>query len=264
MTQSQSDTHSMQAEIAETPLLKPVQAAESKSVKDDSTPVRKKKSFRGTRPYLPYPLSIKSLPARRVFGREMFRSLGALFTIDVVLAVVADQKMSTTLMDVVRGKIDKLKAEMSADMAQVDELMTSCGIVEEVRYSDPFEAEVRVYSPEARVVLNLLSEMDKLIRKVDVLWLSGEMDSSNRSNINFQWQNKLIKLGRSIVNDARRAMKAAHSKGKAEEIAALLKEYAVTDDDSDVKDPQTLASLLGKSDAEHKKLDDEYLATVNA
>jgi hypothetical protein len=68
--------------------------------------------------------------------------------------------------------------------------------------------------------------MDALMISLDMLWLCGVMGNKQRGNGVYQWQQRLLRLGRRIVDIEKRARISAARRGKADEVRAAAGESA--------------------------------------
>lgn len=182
-----------------------------------------------SRPVFRQTLNVNSLQAQRVMERSFDRVSNALFSLDVILRIIGDQKEIGQIEEIVQGHIDKVAEDMTKAMTQLQKVMTDNGIEAIPGYSAPVDFSIEITSPQVAQFAGLIRNLDKLMSLVDTLWLNSILSSQQRSDATYEWQQRLIKLAGRIIGMEKRARISAHTKGKDQEVAEAAPEQDTTD-----------------------------------
>lgn len=182
-----------------------------------------------SRPVFRQALNVNSLQAQRVMERSFDRVSNALFSLDVILRIIGDQKEIDQIEEIVQGHIDKVSEDMTKAMTQLQKVMTDNGIEAVPGYSAPVEYSIEITSPQVAQFARLIRNLDSLMSLVDTLWLNSILSSQQRSDATYEWQQRLIKLAGRIIGMEKRARISAHTKGKAQEVNEAAPEQETTD-----------------------------------
>jgi hypothetical protein len=161
---------------------------------------------------------LQSEQAQRVYEREFRRVVEALYAIDVIVRIIGDSQEADTVESMVSEMIGECANEIKNEQARFDKLKEDNGITAIPRYTHPGQVQIRIVSPQAAQFAALLRNMDALMISLDTLWLCGVMGNKQRGNGVYQWQQRLLRLGRKIVDIERRARVSAARRGKADEV----------------------------------------------
>lgn len=207
-----------------------------------------------SRPVFRQRLVINSLQAQRVMDRSFARVSNALFSLDVILRIIGDQKEVDQVEAVVQAHIDRVSEDMIKAKSQLNKVMADNGIEAVPGYSAPNEYSIEITSPQVAQFAKLVRELDGLMSLVDTLWLNSILTSQQRADATYEWQQRLIKLAGRIIGMEKRARISAHSKGKEQEVAEAAPEQETTDPElavaSEAEDEEELAAK--KKDATKK------------
>jgi hypothetical protein len=182
-----------------------------------------------SRPVFRQRLTINSLQAQRVMDRSFARVSNALFSLDVILRIIGDQKEVDQVEEVVQTHIDRVSEDMVQAKSQLNKVMSDNGIEAVPGYSAPNEYPIEITSPQVAQFAKLVRELDGLMSLVDTLWLNSILTSQQRADATYEWQQRLIKLAGRIIGMEKRARISAHSKGKEQEVAEAAPEQETTD-----------------------------------
>jgi hypothetical protein len=149
---------------------------------------------------------------------EFTRVVNALYAIDVILRIIGDDQEIDEVKTVVNTLIGDCGKDVQNEKAQLEKLREDSGITQLPRYTNPATTTVRIVSPQVAQFVALVQRMDELMVTLDALWLCGVLTSKQRSNGAYQWQQRLLRMGRRIVEIERRARASAQQKGKEGEI----------------------------------------------
>jgi len=179
---------------------------------------RSQKPHLQPRPQFDQTVTLQSERAQRVYEREFRRVVEALYAIDVILRIIGDSQKADSVESMVSEMIAECANEIKNEQARFDKLREDNGITAKPRYTHPGKVEIRIVSPQAAQFAALLQKMDALMISLDTLWLCGVMGNKQRGNGVYQWQQRLLRLGRRIVDIEKRARISAARRGKADEV----------------------------------------------
>jgi hypothetical protein len=179
-----------------------------------------------SRPVFDQTVTLQSEQAQRVYEREFRRVVEALYAIDVILRIIGDSQEADSVENMVSEMIGECAKEIKNEQARFDKLKEDNGITAIPRYTHPGQVQIRIVSPQAAQFAALLQKMDALMISLDTLWLCGVMGNKQRGNGVYQWQQRLLRLGRKIVDIERRARVSAARRGKGDEVREAAGELA--------------------------------------
>ena len=196
-----------------------------------------------SRPVFDQSLTLRSEPALRVMRREFSRVVSALYAIDVILRIIGEAQEIDEIEGIVSGLIGDCAQDVQAEQARLDKLREDHGVTQLPRYTNPENLNVRIVSPQVAQFVALVRRMDDLMVALDALWLSGSLTNKQRADGAYQWQQRLLRLGRRIVAIGQRARASAGKRGQGEEVKELAGSV----------EPGDLA--VGQEPAEHSPLE---------
>ncbi|MGH8159374.1 MAG: hypothetical protein ACREPQ_14735 [Rhodanobacter sp.] len=176
-------------------------------------------------------------PIQRAYGQIYERTAYALHEVDIILPIVARandeaiEKVST----LVDNQFHKLERFLEVQNAQLQAVIDADGgEMEQGAFSGGVQIEVRVYSPRARRLLDMIVQFDNLVAKGNHLHLASLMDQLEFRRFCFNCRVELVRVGRTIwkmhdvhVKALRRV--SANAKRQAEEAPDhLTREAALT------------------------------------
>jgi hypothetical protein len=171
-----------------------------------------------SRPVFDQRITIQSEQAQRVFEREFPRVVSSLYAIDVILRIIGDDREIDEVEGMVGAMIGDCAKDIQNEKGRIEKLREDNGITASPRYTNPEQVEVRIVSPQVAQFVALLQKMDELMIALDALWLCGVLSNKQRSDGVYQWQQRLLRLGRRIVAIERRARASAERRGKDSEV----------------------------------------------
>ncbi len=167
-------------------------------------------------------LEIKSLQAQRVMDRAFKRTVRAIYSIDAILRIIGDDAEMDKVEEVIDELFSNVGEALRGESARLTKLMENNGISETPDYTAPKTYTVQVSSPQVGVFASLVKELDGLMVMMDTCWLLSVLDNKQRKEGTFQWQQRMLRLGRRIVSIEGRARKAAYRQGKESEVSEAL------------------------------------------
>lgn len=171
-----------------------------------------------SRPVFDQRITIQSEQAQRVFEREFARVVSSLYAIDVILRIIGDDREIDEVEGMVGAMIGDCAKDIQDEKGRIEKLREDNGITASPRYTNPEQVEVCIVSPQVSQFVALLQKMDELMIALDALWLCGVLSNKQRSDGVYQWQQRLLRLGRRIVAIERRARASAGRRGKLAEV----------------------------------------------
>lgn len=168
-----------------------------------------------SRPIFRRNFTLQTLHAQKVFNRSFTKVAEGLFSLDVILQIIANQEEVKQVSLLINELMDKKEAEQKVALEQFKKLFADNGIEGLPEYTNPKTVNVEINSPQLPRYLRLISVMDQIIMAIDTLWLNSVLDSEQRTDAVFEWQQKMIKLSNQIINIERRAKAAAYKQGEA-------------------------------------------------
>ncbi len=177
-----------------------------------------------SRPVFRQVLKVNSLQGQHVMARSFERVSNALFSIGVVLRVLCAPEEIDRVESVVMEDFSKTSTDLDRAIAQFTKLMEDNGVDAMPEYTHPNEYAIEIKSPQAARFAALIRKLDELMALVDTLWLNAVLNDKQRSDIGYQWRQRLVRLGGRIVAIERRAHAAARARGKDGEAAGESRE----------------------------------------
>lgn len=171
-----------------------------------------------SRPVFDQTFTLRSEPALRVMRREFSRVVSALYAIDVILRIIGEAQEIDEIEGIVSGLIGDCARDVQNEQARLDQLREDHGVTQLPRYTNPETLSVRIVSPQVAQFVALVRRMDDLMVALDALWLSGSFTNKQRADGAYQWQQRLLRLGRRIVAIEQRARASAGKRGKADAV----------------------------------------------
>ncbi|ALZ82544.1 hypothetical protein GL272_19790 [Aeromonas veronii] len=171
-----------------------------------------------SRPVFKQSLTMNSLQAQRVMDRSFDRVSNSLFSIDVILRIIGEQDEIDQVETVILELIAKVSEDLDKSHGQLKKLMEDNGIQGMPGYSKPNTYDIEISSPQVAQFIHLIRKLDALMGIVDALWLNAILSNKQRTEANYQWQQRLFKLAGRIIGIEKRARVSAHAKGKESEV----------------------------------------------
>ena len=191
-----------------------------------------------SRPVFKNSVTMNSLQAQRVMDRSFDRVSNSLFSIDVILRIIGEQDEIDQVESVILELIAKVSEDLDKGTAQLKKVMADNGIDGMPGYSHPTTYDIEISSPQVAQFVHLIRKLDTLMGLVDTLWLNAILSNKQRTEANYQWQQRLFKLAGRIIGLEKRARVAAHAKGKESEVAQAAPVAAQHELDAEVETDQ--------------------------
>jgi hypothetical protein len=177
-----------------------------------------------SRPVFDQDLILRSEPAQRVMAREFTRVVHALYAIDVILRIIGEPEEIDEIETLVSGLIGECARGVQGEQARLDKLREDHGVTQVPRYTNPATHSIRIVSPQVAQFVALVGRLDELMVALDALWLCGVLSNKQRAEGAYQWQQRLLRLGRRIVAIEQRARASAGKRGETQEVKELAGE----------------------------------------
>lgn len=182
-----------------------------------------------SRPVFKQSLRLNSLQAQYVMGRSFDRVSISLFSIDVILRIIGEQAEVDHVEGIIQGHITTVSDDIDKAIAQLNKLMVDNDIDSMPEYTSPVDYELEISSPQVALFASLIRKLDTLMARFDTLWLNSVLTNKQRSDASYQWRQRLVNVAGRIIHTEKRARIAAHTKGKAQEVADQAPEVVETD-----------------------------------
>lgn len=151
-----------------------------------------------TLPALRVDVTLNTEFAQRVYKRAWDRLKGDIFILTVRSRSVGRDDIAETSEQLLRDHFDKLRKDLSTDIARTDHLMDQLAITELGQYAGAKTIAAEFTTPQAKQYLDLVLSADQLIMRLDALWLNGEIDTKACKVRSYECQRRLIKLANRI------------------------------------------------------------------
>ena len=199
-----------------------------------------------SRPVVRKSIELATSQAQRICERTFSRTVYSFFSIEVILQIIGEE----TSVDKARENIGKLiqncKSTIDTQIAQLDELIATHQLEHNSGYSNPATYNVEMTSPLAMQYGRLLLKLDHMLKLIDTLWMSGYLQSRQRTRAMYDWSSNFTRLSSRIISIEKIARIQAHTRGKQAEVEALAPNRpdieGATDEDDSVAAPTQGAS----------------------
>jgi hypothetical protein len=164
------------------------QAKEKKKVEQD----------RASRPVSKTKLELHTIQAQRVFERNFSIINAHMYSMLVMPLVYQREDVAETARKEIQGKLEKIAVDMKSEKERIEKLKTDNGITLDMHYSNPKVLEAEVTTPASFIFIQLLQELDNIIKGLDLLWMGGIIDDTQKNEGAYQWQRRLVKFAGQI------------------------------------------------------------------
>ncbi|APC19428.1 hypothetical protein BLL42_27200 (plasmid) [Pseudomonas frederiksbergensis] len=217
-----------------TDVAEPLNASASPK-KTPPEPKRKAESKRKiSTPTISSSVSLNTDVAQRVFRDTFQVASRSLFTIDVVTRALAKKNTAfdySEVLNAVMKIIDDIKAKLSKDTAQIEQMLASEKITGKTRYDHSVEQAYSISTPHANRFAVIISDLDNYLVLIDTAWLSGLIPSNAVADLKYGWRRSVLRATRQLTHIARDSMKKVNRSG--EELAAEVREELGDDVETD-------------------------------
>ena len=149
---------------------------------------------------------------QHVYDRCGDKVIDALFGIAVILPNISRTAEIDEVSVIVKKTIESTFAELQAELARVDKLVTDNGITLSPRYSNPKNLAVRITSPRAGSFVGLFRRLDELLMGIDKLWFAEVWDESQKRKAVREASNRVMAAATEIFKLHKRAHLARQRK----------------------------------------------------
>ena len=174
-----------------------------------------------SRPVLHRNMALYSREAQQVARRLLDRVGYSLFSIEVILQLIADADDIDKVEDIIVQDIQKSGTVMTDECKRLEKLMADTGLSEAdvPTYTRPAEVRMEISSPLVVHYGQLLILLDEVMKLLHTLWLNSAIDKRQDRLARKQWTQHLNKLSTRIIEIERRTRKKARASGKQDDVA---------------------------------------------
>ena len=173
-----------------------------------------------SKPVLEQTVTIHSQNAQYVLqrGHSFLLVVRALYSISVVLRIIAEESEMDQIEELVSSKIASVAERLSEEHERLKTLADAEGGVPVPRYTHPREVTLQVSSPALAQYVRLILRLDQTLMLLDGLWFAGVLGNKPRKNLTYDLRRLVYGLGRELIDLERRARASAERAGKNEEL----------------------------------------------
>lgn len=167
-----------------------------------------------SRPFLP-PQTIKlnSMHSQQAFSRGFTQYAEGVYLLSIILPIYATPEQVKEADEISINRQSVITGELDNESLRLDELANSNGIeFQLLGYTTPLNMSYTIETPRAFRFIEIMRKFDKLIEKIDTLWLTGCIDDKEYNNHVYTWKRKIIRFANGMRLDAGKAIKMAKSK----------------------------------------------------
>ncbi|MEA3642237.1 MAG: hypothetical protein VBE63_20185 [Lamprobacter sp.] len=181
-----------------------------------------------SKPILEQTLIIHSQNAQYVLqrGHSFMLVVSALYSISVVLRILAEEAEMDQIEDLVSSRIAAVAERLNDEHARLKVLADAEGGVPLPRYTNPREVTLQVSSPALAQYVRLISRLDQTLMLLDGLWFAGVLNNKLRKNLTHDLRRLVYGLGRDLIDLERRGRASVE---RADQDEALKRADAETE-----------------------------------
>jgi hypothetical protein len=193
-----------------------------------------------SRPFLP-PQTVKlnSMHSQQAFSRGYDQYAEGVYLLSIILPIYATPAQIKEADDISIERNSFIMSELDNESLRLDELAASNGIeFQPLGYTTPSNMTYTIETPRAFRFIEIMRKFDKLIEKIDTLWLTGCIDDKEYNNQVYTWKRKIIQFANKMRRDAGTAIKMAKEKevpANKEPEASLPTEAIAVDNTSETE-----------------------------
>ena len=171
-----------------------------------------------SKPVLDQTFTIHSQNAQYVLqrGHSFLIVVRALYSISVVLRIIAEEAEMDQIEDLVSERIDAVAKRLGDEHDRLKKLADAEGGVPVPRYTHPREVTLQLSSPQLAQYVQLILLLDQTLMLLDGLWFAGVLTNKQRKDATHALRRLVYGLGREIIDLERRARESAARAGKSE------------------------------------------------
>jgi hypothetical protein len=151
-----------------------------------------------SKPFMKQQVALQTSHTQHVFRRVYDKLSNALYRTDEILMTV-DAKMAARIQVAVDKNYQKLYDDLSKEEMRLDSLQEAEGISGEICYTSEKEETATIYSPRAMRFVVLMRTLDRIINKIDLLHISGIIDTTPAALAKWTWQRRVIAFANEII-----------------------------------------------------------------
>jgi hypothetical protein len=169
-----------------------------------------------SKPVLEHSLTIHSQNAQYVLqrGHSFVLVVRALYSISVVLRIIADESEMDQVEDLVSERIAAVAVRLNDEHARLKVLADAEGGVPLPQYTNPRAVTLKVSSPALAQYVRLIQKLDQTLMLLDGLWFAGVLGNRPRKNLTHDLRRLVYGLGRELIDLERRARDSVAHAGK--------------------------------------------------
>ncbi|WP_075881910.1 hypothetical protein [Vreelandella massiliensis] len=173
-----------------------------------------------SRPVLHRNIELYSLEAQRVAERVLDRVGYSLFSIEVILQLIAEPDEIEEVEDIIKQDLEKSGNALSGECERLHKMMADAGITKAdiPTYTRPAKVEMEISSPLVVNYGQLLIQLDELIGFVDALWINSILSNKQKRQAKYQWHRHLNKVSGRIIDIEGRTRRHAKAKGRNDDV----------------------------------------------
>lgn len=198
-----------------------------------------------SRPMFKRTVLLQSVQAQRVIERSYVRTAQSMFTVEVILRIMDRSDFVNEMQKVIANHLTQMTIALQTAHQGYDQKMLDAGVSDIPSYSSPKPYELELTTPQGGQFINMIDQMDKLMGKIDALWMASLLDSETRIDETYKWQQMLLKMAGRIQSIESRARRAASQQGKDEEVQVKAPALPPSDD---LQDDATQAMNAGAAE----------------
>lgn len=167
-----------------------------------------------SQPYVAQRVRLHSLHAQHVFSRGFDYCANGIYALSVILRALSTESQARELEGLIDERFNKDAADLRDEIARLEKLGESEGIsTDGIQYSSPIDAEARISSPRATRYIAIIRDYDRLVAKLDALWLAGVIPDGDHSRRIYEWKRRILRTSIYVKNLAGTAINQARRKG---------------------------------------------------
>lgn len=131
-------------------------------------------------PALKQKMCLETSKPQRTYEKNGLKLMSAFLNAEVSLRHLGMDKECDQISKVIHNKLTKIEENLNKKRELFDALIKENNVKGRPNYSNPKNYDVELRSPWAGRYVQMLEEMDKIIIKLDSLWLSGFIPSQEK------------------------------------------------------------------------------------
>jgi hypothetical protein len=165
-------------------------------------------------PYVVQKVRLHSLHAQQVFSRGFDTCANGVYALSVILRALSTEDQARELEGLIDERFNKDAADLRDEITRLEKLGESEGIsTEGIQYSSPLDAEARISSPRANRYIAIVRDYDRLVAKLDALWLAGVIQDGDHSRRIYEWKRRILRTALYVKSLAGKAINQARRNG---------------------------------------------------